>query len=49
MASDLKTQDGEFKSDEGYIAQRKLSHNQFNALLEGVDFNIDPLGNINRI
>ncbi|MFW6275839.1 MAG: type II CRISPR RNA-guided endonuclease Cas9, partial [bacterium] len=48
-ASELKTQDGEFKFDEKYTAQRKLSHNQFNALIEGVDFKLTPLGNIEKI
>ncbi|MDX9882999.1 MAG: type II CRISPR RNA-guided endonuclease Cas9 [Prolixibacteraceae bacterium] len=45
-ASELKTCDGEFKSDETFIAQRKLSHNQFNALVEGIDFRLTPLGGI---
>ena len=45
----LKIQDGEFKSDENYIAQRKLSHNQFNALVEGVDFSLSVLGEIKRL
>jgi len=45
-ASELKVQDGEYKIDEDYIAQRKLSHNQFNALIEGVDFKLSPLGEI---
>jgi hypothetical protein len=31
------------------MAQRKLSHNQFNALVEGVDFKLTPLGKIVRI
>ena len=48
-ASELKTQDGEFKVGENYRAQRKLSHNQFNALIEGVDFKITPLGKIEKI
>lgn len=48
-ASQLKTQDGEFRSDENYIAQRKLSHNQFNALVQGVDFKMSVLGEIKRL
>ncbi|SHE84934.1 CRISPR-associated endonuclease Csn1 [Mariniphaga anaerophila] len=48
-ASDLKTSDGKFEKNESYKAQRKMNHNQFNALVEGVDFKIDPLGNIKRI
>jgi CRISPR-associated endonuclease Csn1 len=45
-ASDLKTYDGAFNTKEEYIAQRKMNHNQFNALVEGIDFNINPLGEI---
>ncbi|MBK3515732.1 type II CRISPR RNA-guided endonuclease Cas9 [Carboxylicivirga marina] len=48
-ASDLKTQDGIYKSDEEYVAQRKLSHNQFNALVEGIDFTLSPLGKIQKL
>ncbi len=47
-ASDLKTYDGKFKSDERYIGQRKLSHKQFNALIEGIDFKLTPLGKIEK-
>ena len=49
MSSELKTQDGEFNSDEKYIAQRKLSHNQLNALIEGIDFKLTPLGKIEKL
>ncbi len=48
-ASELKTSDGEFKMEEPYVAQRKLSHNQFNALVEGIDFKINTLGQIEKI
>ena len=45
-ASELKTTDGIFKTDEPYIPQRKMNHNQFNALVEGVDFMMSTLGEI---
>jgi CRISPR-associated endonuclease Csn1 len=48
-ASDLKVQDGTFKHNEDYIAQRKMNHNQFNALVEGIDFTISVLGKLKRI
>jgi CRISPR-associated endonuclease Csn1 len=46
---DLKTQDGAFNQDESYKAQRKMNHNQFNALVEGYDFYISPIGEIKKI
>ena len=46
-ATDLKTQDGKFVANEEYKAQRKMNHNQFNALIEGVDFKFSSLGEIN--
>ncbi|MBU1720896.1 MAG: hypothetical protein KKA07_17650, partial [Bacteroidetes bacterium] len=49
QATELKTMDGVFSSDEAYKAQRKLNHNQFNALIEGVDFRISVLGKIVRL
>ncbi|MDF1570520.1 MAG: HNH endonuclease domain-containing protein [Bacteroidales bacterium] len=48
-ASDLKVLDGSFRCDETYMAQRKMNHNQLNALFEGVDFKISPLGKISRL
>ncbi|MFA9392043.1 MAG: type II CRISPR RNA-guided endonuclease Cas9 [Prolixibacteraceae bacterium] len=45
-ASELKTSDGAFKTNETYIPQRKMNHNQFNALVERVDFKLSPLGEI---
>ena len=48
-ASELKVQDGKFKYDEPYIPQRKLSHNQFNAIVEGKDFKITPGGKLARL
>lgn len=48
-STELKVMDGVFKIDEEYMAMRKMNHNQFNALIEGVDFKIDPLGKIKRL
>jgi len=48
-ATDLKTQDGLFKANEEYKAQRKLNHNQFNALIEGFEFKISSLGKIVKL
>jgi len=49
QASDLKTLDGVFTSDEEYKPQRKLNHNQFNALIEGIDFNLTTLGKLTKL
>lgn len=40
--------DGEFKVGE-YKPTRKMNHNQFYALVEGVDFKISPTGKIQKI
>ena len=48
-STELKVMDGAYKVDEEYMALRKMNHNQFNALIERVDFNINILGNIERI
>ncbi|MDT8394298.1 MAG: HNH endonuclease domain-containing protein [Bacteroidales bacterium] len=48
-ASDLKVKDGLFVAGEEYKAQRKLNHNQFNALIEGFDFELTTLGEIKRL
>lgn len=48
-ASELKVQDGAFVNNEDYKAQRKLNHNQFNALIEGIDFKLNILGEIEQI
>ena len=47
--TNLKIQDGLFSENELYIAQRKLNHNQLNALVEGYDFKINILGQIEKI
>ena len=49
QASDLKTLDGVFTSDEEYKPQRKLNHNQFNALIEGIDFKLTTLGKLTKL
>ncbi len=46
---ELKTLDGAYKSNEAYMAQRKMNHNQFNALVEGFDFYISPIGELKKI
>ena len=46
-SSDLRVQDGAFVADEDY--KPKLNHNQFNALIEGVDFKLTALGEIQKI
>ena len=48
-ASELKIQDGVFKANEEYKAQRKMNHNQFNALVEGFDFKLSSIGVITSI
>jgi len=48
-SSELKVQDGVFVRNEDYKAQRKLNHNQFNALIEGLNFEISTLGEIKRM
>ncbi|MGL4326993.1 MAG: type II CRISPR RNA-guided endonuclease Cas9, partial [Tannerellaceae bacterium] len=45
----LKVQDGAFFVGEDYKPLRKLNHNQFNALVEGIDFKFNILGGIEKI
>lgn len=45
----LKVQDGAFFVGEDYKPYRKLNHNQFNALVEGIDFRFNILGGIEKI
>ncbi|OPZ97647.1 MAG: CRISPR-associated endonuclease Cas9 [Bacteroidetes bacterium ADurb.Bin408] len=47
--TDLKVMDGAFQTGEEFKAQRKMNHNQFNALVEGYDFKITATGKIIRI
>lgn len=46
--SSLKVKDGIFELDKSTINYRKFLHTNFNALIEDVDFKLDPLGNIKR-
>lgn len=48
-STELNIQDGAFKNGEEYKALRKMNHNQFNALIEGFDFKINVLGEIEKI
>jgi CRISPR-associated endonuclease Csn1 len=48
-SKDLKIQDGKFQANEEIKQQRKLNHNQFNALVEGVDFTLNSLGELRKI
>ncbi len=48
-STELKVQDGLYKHDEEYKALRKMNHNQFNVLIEGIDFELTPLGKIKRL
>lgn len=47
-ASKLKVEDGKFQIIEQFKAQRKMNHNQFNALVEGFDFTLSPIGRLTR-
>jgi len=49
MASEFKTKNGAYKNGEGYRASILMLHTQFNALVEGEDFIITPLGDIKPI
>ena len=48
-SSDIVTKSGEFKSDEEFRAGIKMYHTQFKALVRGVDFEINDLGEIKRL
>lgn len=45
-ATELKAKKGIYKSDEEYRPVIVMNHNQFNALIEGYDFDLTPLGEI---
>ena len=49
MSSEIKTKNGAFKNGEEYRASILLLHTQFNALVEGEDFIITPLGEVKPI
>ena len=46
MAKEIKTKNGTFKNGEEYRASIFMLHTQFNALVEGEDFEINALGDI---
>lgn len=45
-STECKEKKGLFKNGEEYRAKIVMNHNQFNALIEGVDFKINVLGEI---
>ena len=47
-SSECSEKKGTFKNGEEYRAKIVMNHNQFNALVEGVDFDINVLGEIKR-
>ncbi|MBN2634625.1 MAG: hypothetical protein JXR61_00040 [Prolixibacteraceae bacterium] len=47
--SSLSVKDGIFELNKVTIKYRKFLHTNFHALIEGIDFKIDPLGNIKRL
>ncbi|MDE6689106.1 MAG: CRISPR-associated protein Csn1, partial [Prevotella sp.] len=48
-SSEIKKKSGEFKSDEEFRSGIKMYHTQFKALVQGVDFEINDLGEIRRL
>ena len=48
-SSEIKKKNGEFKSNEEFRSGIKLLHTQFKALVQGVDFEINDLGEIRRL
>ncbi|MCI6827831.1 MAG: CRISPR-associated protein Csn1 [Prevotella sp.] len=46
MAKDVKSKNGAFKNGESYRGSIVMLHTQFNALVEGYDFEINALGEI---
>ena len=48
-STDVKKKNGEFKADEEFRAGIKMLHSQFKALVQGVDFDINDLGEITRL
>ena len=49
LSSDCKEKKGLFKNGEEYRAKIVMNHNQFDALVEGVDFKINLLGEIIKL
>ena len=48
-STDIKKKNGEFKSGEEFRSGIKLLHTQLRALVQGVDFEINDLGEIRRL
>lgn len=49
LSSEIKKKSGEFKSNEEFRSGIKLLHTQFKALVQGVDFEMNDLGEIKRL
>ena len=46
MSKDVKAINGAYKNGEAHRASIVMLHTQFNALVEGIDFDINALGEI---
>ena len=46
MAKEVKSKNGAFKNGESYRGSIVMLHTQFNAIVEGDDFEINALGEI---
>lgn len=49
MAKEVKTKNGAYKNGEEYRASIIMLHTQFNAFVEGEDFEINALGEVKQI
>ncbi|MDE7456870.1 MAG: CRISPR-associated protein Csn1 [Prevotella sp.] len=49
LSSEIKKKNGKFKSNEEFRSGIELLHTQFKALVQGVDFEINDLGEIKRL
>lgn len=49
LSSEIKKKNGGFKSNEEFRSGIKLLHTQFKALVQGIDFEINDLGEIKRL
>ena len=48
-STEIKKINGEFKTNEDFRSGIKMLHTQINALVQGVDFEINDLGEIRRL
>lgn len=48
-SSEIKKKNGEFKNDEEFRSGIKMLHTQINALVQGIDFEMNDLGEIKRL